>query len=341
MSKRTIKGDEERLRAYVSALVRTGYEPGRLTDLRDLVKPDVIKDGLRFFLARKDGKTSSYTSGIAATLFAVGRYLAAQTPPLIDDQQLAAVKALYKKVRYKQGGVTEKNKALLRLFVDPRNVAKLLFLPARLIQGIQLHGKPTVRDALRVQNALAIEILLVFPIRESNLVALHLQKNIIRTGQHKGADVLIVIPAADVKNNRDLEVVLPRSAVELLDLYCDRYLPLLAPAGEDWLFPGQVRGHKHPQGFGPQLKRVIYRETGLPINIHFFRHFSAKLWLDRNPGQFTVMKLALGHGSERTLRDFYAEFSSTQALALYDQHVLKLREELAHLAKPARGRSRK
>ena len=340
-SPRTIKDDEENLRAFISALDQRGRKASTLPDLPALLEPNTLRDGLRFFLDRKEGKTSAYTFSIANTLVALARHLRAQTPPFIDEARLEDVEALRKKLAYKQKGVTTKNKALLRLFTDPRNVAKLLFLPSRLLEGVSLKGRPTVYDALRVRWALAIEILLVFPIREKNLVTLHLKNNIVRTGTHKNAKVLIVIPADDVKNGFELEVDLPQETIDLLDLYLERYRPLLVRDGGDWLFPGETGGHMHPRGFGEQLKRVIHRETGLPVNVHFFRHFSAKLWLDHNPGQFEVMQYALGHKSTKTLLKFYAEFSSIKALALYDGHLLKLREELAHLATPARCKSRR
>jgi len=189
-----------------------------------------------------------------------------------------------------------------------------------------------VREAQAVEIAVAIEILTVFPIREANLTALHLKDNIVKTGAHKDAEVLIVIPGEGVKNGEDLEVKLPRESAELLDLYLKRCLPVLAPKGTDWLFPGRKGGHKHARAFGAQIKRVIFRKTALPIHVHFFRHLSAKFWLDRHPGQFEVIQRALGHRSLKTTMTFYAEFKAVQALAIFDEHILKLRQELAHLA---------
>jgi integrase len=336
LSEETIKNYDNKLRAFVSALQRRGRPIP--THLRMLVEPATFKEGLRFFLERNDGETCSNTSGVAAAGYAVARYLANRQ--IIDAKQLAEVKAIYKKVKFRQKGLAQKNKELLRLFHDQRNVAKMLFLPAHLAAGLSPHRKPTVRQAQAVEIATAVEILTVFPIREGNLAALHLENNIVRAGPHKNAEVLIVIPGEGVKNGEDLEVKLPRESAELLDLYIKHCLPVLAPGGTEWLFPSRKGGHKHAGAFGAQIKRVIFRKTALPIHVHFFRHLSAKFWLDRHPGQFSVIQRALGHRSLKTTMTFYAEFNAVQALAIFDEHILELRRELAHLADP-RGYRRK
>src|SRR5262249_14440011 len=144
LSPRTIKNDEENLRAFISALDQRGCKASTLPDLPALLEEKTMRDGLRFFLDRKEGKSSAYTFSIANTLVALACYLRAQTPPLIDEARFEDVRAVRKNLKYKQKGVTPKNKALLRLFTDPRNVAKLLFLPSKLLEGVSLEGRPTV-----------------------------------------------------------------------------------------------------------------------------------------------------------------------------------------------------
>jgi integrase len=328
----TVAKYEDGLRAYLSALKQRGFNIADFSGFLSLVDPDTYKEGLRFFLDRNEGKTSSYTHAVAAAVYALARYL--EERKIIDAKHLAEIKSTFGKVKLKRKGLVPKNKAMLRQFSDQRNLANILYLPAKLCKGIRTDRRPTKREAKRVEYAVAVEILLVFPIREANLVGLHLKNNIVRTGLYRDAEVLIVIPGAGVKNGEDLEVKLPRESAELLEFYLRHCHPVLTPKGSEWLFPGQKGGHKHPQAFGAQLQRVIRREIGLKMTLHFFRHLSAKHWLDRNPGQFKIIQKTLGHRSLETTLNFYAEFSSLQASALFDEHVLKLRDELAPLVGP-------
>jgi len=117
--------------------------------------------------------------------------------------------------------------------------------------------------ALEVQTALAIEILLMVPIRIGNLVALDLERHIIRW--RVGGAVHLAIPGPEVKNGFDIEAVLPaRPFASLTSIYGNT-----APAGRQavhWLFPGQGQGHKGVTGFRSQITRCVKLECGLDVN---------------------------------------------------------------------------
>ena len=55
-------------------LVMRGRDPASLTSLADLVTIDAFKDGLRFFLDRRGGQSSSMIADLACTLKAVARH---------------------------------------------------------------------------------------------------------------------------------------------------------------------------------------------------------------------------------------------------------------------------
>ena len=151
----------------------------------------------------------------------------------------------------------------------------------------------------------------------------------------------IYIQYDEVKNDQDLEVQLPDRTAKLLDYYLKHAHPVLGKPGTPWLFPGEKEKHLHSRAMGEQFKRVMKRTLGLRLNMHFFRHLCAKLYLDRNAGQFAVIQHALGHKKIETTMKFYAEFSSVAALKLVDDNLLGLRAELAHLAPTRTHRRRK
>jgi hypothetical protein len=108
--------------------------------------------------------------------------------------------------------LTEKNRSRLRQFADDAAIDLLLGLPQRLVSDA---GKRQLsyRVALKVQMALAIEFLIIAPIRVGNLVRLDHNRHF-HWARFDGRRVLhLVIPAAEVKNDVDLKFPLPTEAV--------------------------------------------------------------------------------------------------------------------------------
>jgi hypothetical protein len=75
------------------------------------------------------------------------------------------------------------------------------------------------RGAVRAQLAVAIEILLMAPIRMRNLVNLDIERNLVRSV--RGGALHIVIGAEEVKNREFLEHPLPSESAALIDTYID------------------------------------------------------------------------------------------------------------------------
>lgn len=333
---------EFKIRQFASALVRSGVDIELLAGVKDLLEPDRVKMGIRFFLSRSDGVLTAQIVGIANVLVGLARFGRG-----ISEEGQAAAMAVLSKVlkdetgrpRFKRTGMTPKNKGLLRQFDDPVNVAKIVYAPDTLCEGLPLHGPLTVRQAQAVRSALMVELLLVFPIRETNLASLRLDKHFQWSRAGRQGTVSIYIQLDEVKNEVDLEVQLPDRSAMILRYYLEKARPVLGDPASPWLFPGR-KGHLHPRGMGEQFRRVLLSKVGLHVNMHFMRHLCAKLYLDRNSGQFETIRRALGHKCIETTMKFYAEFSSVAALKLVDQNLLGLRAELASLAPRRRGRRR-
>jgi integrase len=67
--------------------------------------------------------------------------------------------------------------------------------------------------------------------------------------------------------------------------------------------------------------------TGLAWNPHLFRHLSAKLILDDNPGAYEIVRRVLGHRSIETTTSFYCGHEAAAAARHYDEVILKLRRK--------------
>ena len=325
----SIKTRELQLHQFASALVLRGRDPATLQSLADLVAIDAVKEGLRFFLARSAEERPKHAHDIACVIKAVARHWVK-----VDEAHLAALRALCRRLDPGRRGLTEKNRDRLRQFDDRAHVGALVNLPQRLVAEVRRKKTISRADALQVQMALAIELLLMVPMRVGNLAKLDLERHIVRSRLRGGGIVHLAIPGEEVKNGTAIEAELPASTVALLDLYLEAYRPLLLRQRSPWLFPGEGAGPKSRHGIAAQISSTIREKTGLLVHPHLFRHIAAKLYLDANPGAYGVIRLVHGHRSVETTTEFYCGTETSAAMRHFDEHVLKLREQLP----PARAR---
>ncbi len=321
---RTIKSRLYRILQVVSALVLEGRNIDEIVSLSQIVEVDAAKTVLRFYLNRAGGNTTSQVHGLAILIKTLAKYWIK-----VDKEHLDALKTLCSKVDPNIKGLTEKNRDRLRQLDDPKNVRLLLDFPARQTVGTIGNDQGRRRDAVAVQIALAVEILLMAPMRASNLAGLHIERHIQRSRAGKDGVVHIVIPGHEVKNEQDLEYPLPPETVRLLDFYLRDFHPRLSDTPSPWLFPGRKDGEpKAVMTLGEQIKAHVFKATGLRVNLHLFRHIAAKLYLDRNPGGYEVVRRHLGHCSMETTTKFYAGMEGAAASRHFDNEILKLRRSM-------------
>jgi integrase len=323
---RTIKSRLYRLRQIVSALVLEDRNIEDIVSLAQIVEIDAAKIVLRFYLERAGGKTTSQVHGLAIMIKTLAKYWVK-----VDEEHLDTLKSLCAKVDPGIKGLTPKNRDRLRQFDDPKNVYLLLDFPTREVERALAADQGRRLDAVRVQVALAVALLLMMPVRASNLVGLHLDRHIQRTRAGNKGIVHIVIPGHEVKNGRDLEYELPGDTVRLLDLYLRDFRPRLIDGENPWLFPGRKADeHKAVMTLGEQIKASVFNATGLRVNLHLFRHIAAKLYLDCMPGGYEVVRRLLGHCSSETTIRFYAGMEGKSASRHYDNVILQLHQDLQH-----------
>ena len=330
MKPRTIKSRRYRLRQIVSGLVHQGWEIDDITSLSQIVEVEAAKLALRYYLDRTDGKATSQIHGLAILIKTIAKHWVD-----VDEDHLEGLKDLCRKVDPNVIGMTNKNRDRLRQFDDPKNVRLLLDFPAHQFESARADDRGGRNVAVTVQIALAVELLLMAPVRAENLVGIEIDRHIQRSRTGDDGAVHLVIPAEEVKNGEALEFSLPPETVRLLDLYLRDYRPRLITGHCLWLFPGKHNGRKSRETLGVQVSRHVFKATGLKVNLHLFRHIAAKLYLDRNPGGYEVCRRILGHRSMDTTTRFYAGMETAAASRHFDEEILKLRRSLT--AKTRKG----
>lgn len=323
----TLRTREFQLRAAAAALVQSGRDPSSITGLASLVELDAFKALLRHLLKRpkREPEQAGQVGDIASLLKAIAKHWV-EAPRETLDQMTTIIR----RINSRLPGLTKRNRDRLRPFDDPANVAALVRLPIRLVEearrsspGKERRRGPTRAQALLVQAAVAIELLLMAPIRLANLASIDLKKHILRT--HKDTRVSLVIEGHEVKNGEALDFPFPAETAALFDTYLREFRPMLAPASSSALFPGEEARTKVPHLLGMQISRSVRRYTGLIVNAHLFRHIGAKLYLDAHPGAYEVVRRVLGHRSMDTTTRHYAGMETAAAARHYDQTILGLR----------------
>ena len=175
----------------------------------------------------------------------------------------------------KTHGMTSKNRDRLRPLLDPETRRRLLLLTDRLFEKA---GSDTRRQScLLREQAIAIGILNVAPIRAGNLVSIDLDRHLQRPGD---GTLFLVFEPGEVKNRQRVEFELPQYQADMIKLHLGLRSPALCPATTKWLFPKR-------NGFGimpadhlaKSVKKRIRRELGLVVNLHLFRHQAAHIML--------------------------------------------------------------
>lgn len=330
LSPATIEARRPQLLQLATAVVKSGHSAERITGLAALVEPANARAALLFFWERAEHQKKESLYNHAVLLRGIARHWVKQSD---DDRE--ALESLCRNLAVKQTGMTDKNRELLRKFDDLANVDALLGLPDRIVRAVRRNDRGGRRDAMRVMFAVAIEFLIVAPMRIKNLASLEQARHIVRT-RHGAAHIThLVIPGKEVKNGEPLELPLPEEATNLLDLYLRDYHARLSPIASPWLFPGWGGKRRNTEGFSARISKFILAETGIKMHVHLFRQLAVKLHLEAHPEDVETARRILGHKSLKTTMRAYADIKTTSAFRQYDGMIAALREDAR--TRPWRG----
>jgi integrase len=222
---------------------------------------------------------------------------------------------------HRQGGLTEKNIALIRQVLTPGVWSRVVKLPLAMMAEAHREHAP-VRAAVTAQLAAAIAILSVAPVRLANLAAIKLGTNLIKP-DGPGSDYWLVFPDYDVKNRIKLDYPLPEYVTQVIDEYVHNFRPtLMRGTNEDWLFPGQRRGPKGKICLSGQITDRIWKETGVRLTTHQFRHAAGAIILMKRPGEYELVRQILGHRSVQTTIKAYIGLENIRASEIFSKLVI-------------------
>lgn len=321
----TIEHRDIVIRRFFGDLVRSGVPAHEITSLSVLVQPNNVRRGLRVGLDRRAGKVSGTIHILAIILKGIAKHYAQLTPAELVE--LDAICQRLKGSLPATRGMTEKNRARLRQMDDKQNVQALLSLPADLLREARTSSLSLERAAKRVEISLAIELELMTALRIKNLANLHIDRHFLKSRATREGVCHLVIPGEEVKNGLPLEFELTLATHDLYQRYIRDYRPHLAPTSCRWLFASRDgRRPVDPVILARRIKNTIREKTGLTVNPHLFRSIGAKLYLDRHPGGYEVVRRMLGHKAMATTIAAYTGLEGIAAAKHFDQTILDLRK---------------
>ena len=316
----TVKDRRGKLCQLALHYVETG---GRLSDLKslsDLFVGNAHKKILKRIMSKTGGQKNGHAANLAHNMLIIAKHHVKAPQEVID-----AIRNAKNNLRPGKTGMTAKNKARLRALIQDKDLPRLLKLPSDFIDTLDV-SCPTLSDAVKVQSALAIQIVLLAPMRAKNLAALDIDEHFDFVSE---AQCHIEIKGVDVKNDADLSYVLGPRFMRLYHLYVDVYLPLLRKgSNSSALFISRNGLVKSPAALGSQVQAFIKAQTGLYVNIHLFRHLAGYIFLLHTPGQYEPVRQLLGHKDIRTTTNFYVGLEDETIFKSYSAILERLMTEI-------------
>jgi integrase len=311
ISERSLAQVDWLLRAYVSALVHSSSSAESITSLADIVQPAAFRTGLTYLIQRSDSKVSRRTSNVAMKVMSVARDWVQLAPDRLEE-----LESLAQRVRLGRDGLSAATREVLRQFDAPENVRALLTLPEKLKR--KASRARSVRHSHRfARMALAIELFCFAPIRPTEMPAIK-QDNFVRLPD---GSLRLSIERNGYRRKLVVTYLLPKSTTSLLDWYLRRHHRPRDGEGET-LFQGERSGRElNPDTFRKSIMAAIAIETGLHMPPTCFRHFAAKHYLARHPGDFEIVRAIVGHRSVITTANVYGFMNAAAAATAADGYL--------------------
>lgn len=332
LAPRTLALRRDQIHAAVSALVESGTNPAGIRSLADLVTPANIKSILHRRLAMVGGTENTFNHLLGSVLLQIAREWVK-----VDPAVLGELKRLVRKLPVPASGLTTKNKRFLRQFDDPNALRRLVQLPNKLWAEVQRDSPPNFRTLAKAQVAIAIAILTYMPLRLQNLADLAFDAHLFMKA---GAGIsTLELSKGEVKNKTELVFDIPGRVVTILLAYRDRIAPRIIGHRPKRLF---VTVHGAPKGarsLATLIRVYAKKRAGIVLSPHQFRHLSAKVLLDAQPGAFETVRQLLGHKNDQTTVNAYAGIDSRRA-ARHHQHLIDKAIADASLSRLRRQRGR-
>ncbi len=331
----TLRQLREHLRIAASLVARQHGGASQVRGLSDLVTDEAFKVVLRHFYDRAEGKPNAFAISIAKTLIDVARFHVGVAP-----DHLAELKRLAGKLPAVPLDLTDKNKALIADLDSKRVRAALYRLPEELLAEVSRKLDAPRLPFVLAQVAIAVDILLVAPLRPQNLCRVNWQRHIADPNGPRGR-LLLHVPADETKTRkRELVFELAPDVAHRLRWYRKHVLPRLGADPNGDLFVLQGGKLKAQATLSQQVSETIAARVGLKMTIHQFRHVAAVSYLEDHPEDFETVRELLGHAWSKTTR-IYAGNGSKRASRAFGDFVAAQRDKFRLKGKRPRRSRRK
>jgi integrase len=316
LAPQTIKLRHDQIHAATTALVESGIAPNEIKRLADLVTIENFKRILRRRHEMIGGRENVFNRDLARTLVEIARQWVK-----IDAATLTELTRLASKVPAPLPGLTEKNKRSLRQFDDPAALRRLYEFPWRLWAEVKRAPKPDFRSLVKAQAAVAIAILCYMPIRLQNLASLVFDVHLFLRDT-PGAISSLELSANEVKNRQEAAFDIPPHLARMLIEYRNRIAPRIIGYRPSRVFVNDNGTPKTQWTLAWTIRTYLKRRAGINLSSHQFRHLSALVVLNAEPGNFETVRQLLGHSSLRTTVNAYAGIDSRRA-ARHHQRLIE------------------
>jgi integrase len=326
LAPQTLRLRRDQIHAAGSALVECSVKPASIRSLADLVTANNLKSILRRRIERVGGEENYFNHNLGRVLLQIAREWVKVDPAVLEE-----LKRLVGKLPVPALGLTSKNKWFLRQFDDPKALLRLVQLPERLWAEVKRDSKPSFRTLAKAQAAVAIAILTYMPLRVQNLSDLAFDTHVFILAR-AGAISTLELSNGEVKNKTELAFDIPPNVAKMLLEYRDRVAPKIIGHRPTRLF---VKVDGTPKGARSVARLIVFyakTRAGIVLSPHQFRHLSAKVLLDAQPGGFETVRQILGHRSSQTTVNAYAGIDSRRAA----RHHQRLIDEAIAPQNPSR-----
>lgn len=311
--------------ASLGVLERFGHlRPGDRPELSMFARPDVIRAVASAWQTRQINGEVSRESGtlhlMLARLVHIGEWCGAA------PSAVAEMRGLVDKVRKatpSHGQMSTPRRDWIRDFArQPAQQRAVHAMPDKLMRQAraliarwpELGQKEKMRALhLGIAAAQAALLFRASPLRATNLRCLTFRGAGAQLYRNGDDDLVLSVPAEQVKNRRQIEAICDAEAAPIIDWYLAEIRPRLIsdhPYGHhriesDLLFPSTRVGEPmDPSTFEDHYARGC-SAIGVDMTLHQARHISATMILSVDPGAWSAAAAVVGD-TESTLRKYYA-----------------------------------
>ena len=208
----------------------------------------------------------------------------------------------------------------------------LFALGGDLMRQAEQGERPSWQRALQFRDGLVIQVLAARPLRIGNLASIMIGRHLIPT--ERGFDLRF--PAAEMKNRRPLEGVLPAALMAPMTRYLLYYRPLLAARSckpvvdgdrlDTTLWLSKSGAPMLPNKLYERIVLLTGQQFGQPINPHLFRDVAATAIATRDPKHVRITASVLGHTQLSTSERYYNHAQSLEAGQRYQTWIQTVRQ---------------